>query len=139
MTSPNFESVVADANVLLSAGIRRAALRVFAFSKLKVFTTQDVMDDVKKYLGGLAEKNGMLPQRAEQRLRALPIVVVPESEYADKLEEAKRYMAERDPDDAPILALALKLEVSLWSNDNDFENAPVTVYPTAALLKVLGL
>ncbi len=45
MTSPSFESVVADANVLLSAGIRRAALRVFVFSKLKVFTTEDLMVD----------------------------------------------------------------------------------------------
>jgi predicted nucleic acid-binding protein len=35
--------------------------------------------------------------------------------------------------------LALKLEIAIWSNDRDFEELPLIVYPTARLLKVLGL
>ena len=39
----------------------------------------------------------------------------------------------------PLAALALKLEIPIWSNDHDFEDVPLIVYPTARLLKILGL
>lgn len=37
------------------------------------------------------------------------------------------------------MALALKLEIPVWSNDRDFEELPLIAYPTAKLLKILGL
>ncbi len=48
-------------------------------------------------------------------------------------------MAERDPKDVPLAALALKLGIPIWSNDRDFEHFPHGYYPTAKLLKILGL
>ncbi len=71
--------IVADANVLLSATIGKAALRVF--------TSSDVAD--------------------------------------------------RDPDDAHPLALALQLRVSIWSNDNDLVVRGATRLTTAQLLAAL--
>ena len=41
--------------------------------------------------------------------------------------------------DVPLAALALKLEIPIWSNDRDFEELPLITYPTARLLKILGL
>jgi predicted nucleic acid-binding protein len=49
------------------------------------------------------------------------------------------YLAKRDPTDIPLAALALKLEIPVWSNDRDFEELPLIAYPTAKLLKILGL
>lgn len=55
------------------------------------------------------------------------------------LEEAKSLLEKRDPKDVPLLALALKLQIPIWSNDRDFEDLPIELYPTARLLKVMGL
>lgn len=53
--------------------------------------------------------------------------------------EARRYLDKRDPDDVALAALALKLGVPIWSNDNDFEELPLEVFPTAKLSKILGI
>lgn len=53
--------------------------------------------------------------------------------------EAERYIGKRDPDDVALLALALKLQIPVWSNDKDFRVAPIQTYPTAVLIKALGL
>jgi hypothetical protein len=37
-----------------------------------------------------------------------------------------------------VLALALQLNVAVWSNDNDFEDAGVEWHTTAELLKMLA-
>jgi len=34
--------------------------------------------------------------------------------------EARRHLADRDPDDVGLAALALHLEIPVWSNDKDF-------------------
>jgi len=53
--------------------------------------------------------------------------------------EAACFLHKRAPSDIPLGALALKLEIPIWSNDHDFEELPLIVYPTARLLKILGL
>jgi predicted nucleic acid-binding protein len=65
--------------------------------------------------------------------------VVPESHYRSHLAEARRYLGERDPSDIPLAALAPKLGIPIWSNDRDFEELPLIAYPTARLLRILGL
>jgi predicted nucleic acid-binding protein len=65
--------------------------------------------------------------------------VVERSEYKSKLSTARRRIGKRDPDDVDVLALALQLNVAVWSNDNDFEDAGVEWHTTAELLKLLGI
>ena len=67
------------------------------------------------------------------------IVGFPPERYASFVNEAARRMAARDPDDVPLLALALALEVPVWSNDNDFEEGGVTWFTTAELLRLLNI
>jgi predicted nucleic acid-binding protein len=69
----------------------------------------------------------------------LRVVTTEASAYESHLEEASQYLAKRDPTDIPLTALALKLEIPVWSNDRDFEELPLIAYPTAKLLKILGL
>ncbi len=40
-----------------------------------------------------------------------------------------------DPDDIHLLALALKLNCPIWSNDKDFEGLGVEVYSTLDLIR----
>jgi predicted nucleic acid-binding protein len=132
-------AVAADANVLLSAVLGHAALRVFTQTDLSVLTTQGVLQEVREYLPLVANQYDMIPQALEGQLRLLAVRGCEPEEYAAKLETAKRVIARRDPDDVDLLALALALGVPVWSNDNDFKEAGVEWYTTARLLRRLGV
>jgi predicted nucleic acid-binding protein len=132
--------LVADANVLLSAVIGgRAALALRHEKVEQVFAPAAAYDEVFEYLPSLAKKKRLELDTLLLACAALPVTVVERAEYQDKLPTAKRRIGKRDPDDVDVLALALVLEVPVWSNDNDFEDAGVVWYTTAELLKTLGI
>lgn len=57
--------------------------------------------------------------------------------YRHQIVEAVAVM--KDPDDVELAALALHLNVHVWSNDNHFKDFPTGRYTTAELLKKLDL
>ena len=132
-------AVAADANVLLSAVLGHAALRVFTVTDVSVLTTQGVLREVREYLPLVAEQYDVLPQALEAQLRLLAVRECEPGVYAAALEAAKRAIARRDPDDVDLLALALALGVPVWSNDSDFKDAGVEWYTTARLLRRFGV
>ncbi len=139
MISKSLRSVVADANVLLSVALGHAARKVFLKARIfHVITTDMSAREVREYLPGLAAKKGLDHAELKDTFEVLPIEIVPESGYRARLREAERLIAKRDPKDVSTLALALKRNLPVWSNDNDFDDTGVTVYTTAELLKVLG-
>ena len=131
------DAVVADANVLLSAVIGRAALRVFTEYGVTVHVTRFNAAEVEEYLPRLASKYGLPEGPVQLQWSLLPIVRHPEREYSDLLPTALDGLRDRDPEDAHALALAWKLGLPLWSNDRDFEGQEVRRYSTAALLSAL--
>lgn len=140
MTSPPLRSVAADSNVLLAALARRAARRVFDNAPdLIIVTTEETIAEVEEYLPEFAARYGLDIDMMRETLGVLPIERYSESDYISHLAEARRYLAKRDPDDVALAALALKLGVPIWSNDNDFKELPLELYPTAKLLKALGI
>ena len=138
MTSKSsVESVAADSNVLLSAIAGHAARRVF-LTGVQVLTTADNFDEIREYLPRIAQRYGLGQGALANALALLPIDIVPAAEYRHTMEAARGCLQARDPDDVPLAALALALEIPIWSNDRDFEVVPVPVYPTARFLKLLG-
>jgi len=132
--------LVADANVLLSAVIGGRAALVLRHEQVEqVFTPAAAYDEVFEYLGPLATKKRLRLDTLLLTLAALPITVVGRSEYEDHVPEAERRIGKRDLDDVDVLALALDLNLPVWSNDNDFEDAGVEWHTTAELLKALGI
>ena len=132
--------LVADANVLLSAVIGgRAALALRHDKVEQVFTPAAAYDEVFEYLPSLAKKKRLELDTLLLACAALPVTVVERSEYQEKLSTAKRRIGKRDPDDVNVLALALTLNLPVWSNDNDFEDSGVEWHTTAELLKMLGI
>jgi len=129
--------VVADANVLLSAVIGKAALRVFEEFVIPVHTTRFNRNEVLEYLPRLAGKYKLAQARVELQLEFLALRVHSEEFYKDALPWATATLGERDPDDAHPLALSRTLDLPLWSNDRDLQIPGVRCYTTAALLKVL--
>jgi predicted nucleic acid-binding protein len=71
-------------------------------------------------------------------LQVMPIAWKPAATYDDLREEAERRIAARDPDDWPTVALALKLDLPVWSQDKDLRDAGVEVFTTGDLLDALS-
>jgi predicted nucleic acid-binding protein len=132
--------LVADANVLLSAVIGGRAALVLRHEQVEqIFTPTAAYHEVFEYLAPLAKKKRLDLDTLLLTLAALPVTVVERSEYQHHLPEARRRIGKRDPDDVDVLALALDMDLAVWSNDNDFEDAGVEWHTTAELLKALGI
>lgn len=131
------DAVVADANVLLSAAIGKAARRIFTRFQLRVHATEFNVLEVEEYLPELTEKYELSELLIQMRWRLLPVGVHSLDIYAEHFPWARQCLGDRDPDDAHPLALARTLDIPLWSNDRDLQGHGVTCYPTARLLRVL--
>lgn len=129
--------VVADANVLLSAVVGKAALRVFSDSNVAVHAAKFNASEVTEYLPLMAAKYNLPLKLVEMQWKVLKIQLHPVDHYARWMTWAHGKVAERDPDDAHPLALARALDLPLWSNDKDLGTHGVVAYPTARLLKLL--
>jgi predicted nucleic acid-binding protein len=129
--------VVADANVLLSAIIGKAAARIFFEFGIPVHVTEFNAQEVEEYLPRMAEKYRLPRHLVELQWRLLPLRLHPAETYQDRIEWARRTLAGRDPEDAHALALAVVLGFPLWSNDRDLQGHGVKTYPTAQLLREL--
>lgn len=131
------DAVVADANVLLSAAVGRAALRVITEHGVTVHATRFNAAEVEEYLPHLAGKYRLPEDLVRLQWGLLPVILHADSEYAERLPNAVEKLRKRDPEDAHALALAWTLRLPLWSNDRDFEGQDVERYPTARLLHAL--
>jgi len=129
--------VVADANVLLSAAIGKAAARVFFEFEIPVHVTEFNVLEVEEYLPRMAEKYRLPRELVELQWRLLPLKLHAAERYRERIDWAQRALADRDPEDAHALALAVCLELPLWSNDRDVEGHGVKTYSTAQLLREL--
>lgn len=132
-------AVVADADVLLSAIVGNAALRVFAGADVEVHATRFNANEAEEYLPRLSSKYSLPEHLVEMLWRLLPVSLHEEPDYAKQMRTPRSDLAERDPDDAHPLALARTLDVPLRSNDRHLQGLGVTCLATARLLKSLGL
>lgn len=131
------KKLAADANVILSATAGKAALRIFLKKEIEIVTTEFNIDEVREYLGAIAEQYSLSEEVLESQLRLLPLTTYPRHFYKDLLTKAAMKLSGRDEDDIELLALAMKLEIPIWSNDNDFKDSGIEIYTTARLLKIL--
>ncbi len=130
------EKLAVDANPILSAIIGGNARIVFLTAeKISFFTTAFNFKEVEKYIPVLASKRNIPLENLYMALSLLPISVCDEEFYKNKIRQAKRMIDKIDPDDIHLLALALKLNCPVWSNDKDFEGLGVKVYGTLELIK----
>jgi predicted nucleic acid-binding protein len=132
------EGVVADANVLLSAVVRKAALRVITGFDVVVHVAQFNVDEVAEYLPLMAAKYNLQIELVEMQWKLLPLRIYPLRTYQTRLSQAIEDLKHRDPEDAHTLALARSLALPIWSNDRDFQSVRVDCYSTARLLRALS-
>lgn len=133
----SIDAIAADANVLLSCIVGKAALRIVTDFDVRIHATEFNADEVKKYLPIMAKKYDLPSEIVELQWKLLPICIHPLDDYRDFYADAHRDLKDRDPDDAHALALARSLKLPLWSNDRDLNNLGVKCFSTARLLKKL--
>lgn len=126
--------LAADANILLSAISGHAALRAIDEGKVELVTTIETLKEVKEHVPIFAEKAGLDPETLFENLALLDVMSYGPRKYQRHLLEAKRRIEERDPDDVPLLALALTLKIPIWPHVRDYEVAGMKTYTTAELL-----
>ena len=132
------EGVVADANVLLSAVVGKAALRVLSDFHVVVHVARFNADEVAEYLPLMASKYKLQVELVEMQWKLLPLRIHPLPDYQAHMSQAIEDLTNRDPEDAHALALARSLELPIWSNDRDFQSVKVDCYSTARLLRALS-
>jgi predicted nucleic acid-binding protein len=132
--------IAADANALLSAVLGGRANLILQHPAMEeIFTAEETLDEVQEYAVRLARKKRLHEDLVLLAVATLPVTVIERKIYASGIAEASRRIGQRDPDDIPILALALTLNVPLWSNDKDFKDVGVEWYTTERLLRRLRI
>jgi predicted nucleic acid-binding protein len=128
------KTLVLDANILIRAvlGMRvRRLLETFSES-VDFLVPEAALAEAEEHLEALVAKRGGDPRLALASLGAVIALttVVPEGIYLPYEIEAKGRLGTRDPDDWPILALALASGSPIWTEDSDFFGCGVATWTT---------
>src|SRR3989338_642116 len=124
--------LVLDANILFSALLKNSLTAELLFHEnLTLYTPEFILEEFFKYESLIETK--MKRSRGEfvQIMHALKevVTVIPQEEYSQFFEEAKKVSP--DEKDALYFALALKLRCAIWSNDKRLkEQKNIVVYST---------
>lgn len=78
---------------------------------------------------------GLTDWQVFETFQRLPVKACQPSIYGAEVMKAEQLIGLRDPDDVPVVALALALGYPVWTNDRDFDDLPgVATVSTAELL-----
>lgn len=134
--------LVLDANILIAAFLRSATTRELLLDeRLTLWTPEHSITETERVLTSarFRKRLGKISITDVRQLLGqftMRIRVAPTSEYRDSLPEAEPLAPHAE--DAPYLALAIQLGLSLWSNDSGLkEQQHVRVYTTEELLDLL--
>ena len=135
--------VIVDANILLASFLKGAITRELLLdSRLTLFAPEHLLIETSRHL----QNNSLVRKRiglSNQKLQELFLIVTQRIEvvsaksYKAFFKEALQIAPHKE--DAPYLALALFLDISIWSNDKGLiGQRAVKVYSTQELLFLLG-
>jgi predicted nucleic acid-binding protein len=123
-----------DANILIRAALgKRVHHLLKAYEDLVAFYTPDVcFADARKYIPQLLSSRGVDPETGIAVLDRIRLLVQPVDEalYRDFEQLALERMASRDVEDWPVVAVALLLNVPVWTEDRDFFGSGIATWTT---------
>ncbi len=137
-----YRALVLDANILLRGvlGTRVRSLIERYADEVLLITPQSCVDDAREYLPGLCAKRKWPVAPAIELLEVLltGIQVIEDALLGDLEKDARRRIAERDPDDWMVVALAIALDAPVWTEDTDFFGTGVATWTTRNVEIYLG-
>jgi len=130
--------VVVDTNIIFSALIADGKTRdLILLDDLDLVIPEFFYDELKNNKEEIIPKTGLTKSEFSTLLNILfeDVDVVPKDEFEDEIPQARDLMEDIDPDDVPFVALALKKEAEIWSDDGHFQHQDsVRVFRTTDLL-----
>lgn len=135
------KTLVLDANILIRAvlGVRvRRLIETFSES-VNFLVPETALCEAEEHLEALAVKRGADPGLALATLGAVIALttVMPEGIYLPHEVEARARLRARDPEDWPILGLALAAGSPIWTEDSDFFGCGVATWTTETVERFL--
>ena len=115
-------TIAVDANIVMSALLGGKPSFILFDSRFDFATTEFTLTEVKKYFPKLSRKTSLPKEDLLDLLGELPLTIYPKIFYKNHLKKSQKLIGEIDAKDVEILALALKLEAYLWSQDRHFDN-----------------
>jgi len=134
--------LVIDANIIFAALIKENKTHELIFNeKLNLFTTEFFLIELEKHIKELQEKTEKSEADISKLLYILKrkIMFIPLEELLPYLDEAESISP--DSDDVAYIALALKLNCGIWSNDRKLkENQErIKIYSTLDLIRLINI
>ena len=115
--------LVLDASILMRAVLgRRVRELLEQYEDVAAFYSPDVcFDDSRHYLSQVLERRGLNPESGLKVLDQLSglVEVADRNLYGDYERLARERIEIRDPDDWPVVAVALLLDLPIWTEDQD--------------------
>jgi predicted nucleic acid-binding protein len=128
-------TIIVDANPIIAALLGGTSRSIFFERRFRFFTSEYTMNEVHKYIPYIAKKSGIENKFIVYALSLLPIQPYPKEFYKDTIVKAEKLIGEIDKKDVDILALVLKLQAPLWTEDRDFERVEgITLLRTKDLM-----
>lgn len=126
--------LVLDANILMRAVLGRRVLQLLeAYENVASFYSPDVcFQDARQYVSQILEKRGLNPESGLSVLAHLSELVesVDLSLYVGFEQLARERIEIRDSDDWPVVAVALLLDLPIWTEDQDLFGSGVATWTT---------
>lgn len=133
------ETFAVDANPLISSLLGGRSRTVLFSGAFTFITTERTTWEVKKYMPKISVQTALAESELIKNFERIPIVAKQTSEYDAKRNQAEDLIARRDPKDVDILALALKFNVPIWTNDDDFKGlTELQIFTTADMFEKLA-
>lgn len=131
--------IVLDNNIFFSLmKADSAASYIFSSFNIELLAPEFIKSEFNKYKEDCLFKSGLSEHEFEIRQIEIEsnIKFFKLSEYENFIKESLKVLSDRD--DADFLALALKLNCSIWSNDSHFkQQSLVKVFTTAEFIDKL--
>lgn len=134
--------LVVDTSVVVAALLKSGSTRALIFSPfLKLYSPERLEIEILKNKEKFKEYSNLTDEEFFGALNLLlkQIEIIPIQEYAQKTKEAKELCVARDETDWPFVALALKLNIPIWTSDPDLLKGQkiIPVMKTSDLIKIL--
>ena len=131
--------LIVDANILFAALIKNSLTAELMFNAdFQLYTCEFIIEEFFKYEKEIMKKTHRTREQFVTIMHQLKeiITVIPKEEYSKFVIEAKKFSP--DPKDTMYFALAMKLNASIWSNDDRLKKQDkVKIYKTSDLMKLI--
>lgn len=146
MSPAESEPLVIDASSAVAEALRARGLALFRDARLELYMSEaawsETRHELRRRVGVIATRQRLSADEQEAlygtALGTLEtcLHIIPAEAYAP-LETTARARIPADPDDWPSVALALALEIGIWTEDRDFFGSGLATWRTPILQHAL--